>query len=46
MALPLPGAQQFRLGQHFQAQCGDVGVILTEMWELKPPREKNIHEVK
>lgn len=28
------------VAQHFQAQCGDTGIVLIEMWELKPIERK------
>lgn len=30
------GSALLQLGQHFQAHCGDTGIVLIEMWELKP----------
>lgn len=34
----MPGPTLLKLGRHFQAQCGDTGII--EMWELKPMERK------
>ncbi|XP_026634947.1 mothers against decapentaplegic homolog 3 isoform X1 [Microtus ochrogaster] len=34
------GSALLQLGQHFRAQCGDTGIVLIEMWELKPIERK------